>query len=630
MPTSPSYAVRFKWCALAATAITFLALAPQIHFWLVRGSQWHGAYTILQPDELLYSAYVNALIDGRPRRNDPVSGRDDHPEAPLPESLFSIQFIPPYAIAFLARAFGTSASTAFIVLMGTAGLLASLSVFWLLTSIMGDTRFAAIGVLVVLCFGAIVGGQGLIGLLLKPDVKFLGLPFLRGYEPSAPFPLFFVFCTLTWQALTTAFRRTATVKALLAGVTLGLLIFSYFYLWTAAAAWIVCLACLWILMRPIDRQKSIRVFIVIIAPVMLALAFYAYLMSQLPAAVDKAQVLTFTHRPDLLRIPEIIGAFILGTIIVGVRQKKISFSGPRVIFAASFALLPFLVFNQQLITGRSIQPFHYEILIANYVVLVSLVLVTGLLQPAIARRTTLLIVASCLLWGTIEVGLASHARYGSNLNNDQMVLVLLRLKEQATHDGTWEGLRDHGKGSTLVFSPEFRLSGLLPTWAPQGSLLATGSASFQSFSEAESKERLYTHFYYCRRDKEYVRKLLNNRADDPFGTYYARSVMFGPERVVTFLGQDVQPIRQEEIEHEVGAYETFASSFSREEAIKQPLTYAVVPSGGNFDFSNIDRWYERDGGQREGAFDLYRLKLREQVVIRDIRVDLFLAGESTL
>src|SRR5882724_5940050 len=137
MHPSPSYVARFKWCALAVIAITLLSLMPQLRFWLVRGSRWQGAYTVLQLDEVLYSAYVSALIEGRPRRNDPVSGRDDHPQGPLPESLFSIQFVPPYAIAFLARAFGASASTAFIVLMGAAGLFASLSVYWLLASVMG-------------------------------------------------------------------------------------------------------------------------------------------------------------------------------------------------------------------------------------------------------------------------------------------------------------------------------------------------------------------------------------------------------------------------------------------------------------------------------------------------------------
>lgn len=583
---------------------------PQLHLWLVRGSEWHGAYAIVQPDELLYSAYVNALIDRRPRRNDPVSGRDDHPQKPLPESLFSIQFVPAYTIAFPARVFGASASTAFIVLMGVAGLLTSLSVFWLLYSVMGDSRFASIGVLVVLCFGALAGGQGLIGLLLKPDTKFLGLPFLRGYEPSAPFPLFFVFCTLTWQAFTTAVRRTATIKALLAGVALALLIFSYFYLWTAAVAWFVCVACIWLFMRPDDRQIAIRIIMIVSAPVVLALGSYTYLLSQLPSTLDKAQVLTLTHRPDLLRIPEIFGAVILAALLVSVRRKKIPLNEPRVIFAMSFALLPFLVFNQQLISGRSIQPFHYEVLIANYVVLVGLVLLAGLLQPALGRRRTLFIISLCLLWGGVEVSLALHARSSLNARFDEMVPLLKHLKEQAGEDGTWEGLRNDGKVPALVFSPEFRLSGLLPTWAPQGSLLATGSGSFQTLTEAESKQRLYAHFYYCKRSKEYLREVLNDRTDDRFEAYYAKSSIFGPERVVAFLGDDIQPVRSSEIEQEVEAYESFAKSFSHEQVTMHPLNYVVMPASANFDFSNIDRWYERDGGERVGAYDLYRLKQR--------------------
>jgi hypothetical protein len=228
-----------------------------------------------------------------------------------------------------------------------------------------------------------------------------------------------------------------------------------------------------------------------------------------------------------------------------------------------------------------------------------------------SRRTTFLIVASCLLWGTVEVNLALRARYSSNVRNDEMVPVLLRLNEQANHDGTWEGLRDHGKAPALVFSPQYRLSGVLPTWAPQGSLLATGSVAFRGQSEADPKERLYTHFYYCRISKEYLRELLNDRAGDSFGSYYARSNIFGPERGVAFLSQDFQPIRQDEIEHEVNAYESFVGSFSRDKSLKLPLGYAVTPFDREFDFSNIDLWYERDGGVRVGAYTLYRLKLRE-------------------
>ena len=566
---------------------------------------------MLQGDEILYSTYINALMDGRPRRTDPFAGQDDHPQAPLPESLFSIQLIPPFTIAWLARACGASASSAFIVLAGAAGLLASLSLFWLLVSATDDRKFSAVGVLVVLCFGALAGGEGLMGLLFKPDEQFFGLPFLRRYEPSAAFPLFFVFCTLIWQALTIANRRVARVRAALAGTTLSVLIFSYFYLWTAGAAWLVCLACLWLVVRPDQRRETAHVVIIASAPVIPALALYAYLLSHLPPGLDKAQVVTLMHAPDLMRIPEIIAAFILVLLVMGVRREKVLWNQPRVVFAASFALLPFLVFNQQVVTGHSIQPYHYEVFIANYAVLIGLVMIVKLLQPVIPRRTLVLITSLCLMWATIEVNLPFLARSNLDVRNDEMVPVLLRLKELAKYDGTWDGLRNNGKTPALVFSPETKISRLLPTWAPQGSLLAMGSVSFQSVSRADQKNRLYTHLYYCGKNMEDLRALLNDRKDDPYLSSYTKGTLFGAERVLSFLGRDFQPIRQDKIEGEVRAYEAFVDSFSREQVLNRSVTYAVTLVDDKFDFSHIDLWYERDAGERVGVYNLYRLKLRK-------------------
>jgi hypothetical protein len=298
-------------------------------------------------------------------------------------------------------------------------------------------------------------------------------------------------------------------------------------------------------------------------------------------------------------------------LIAGRRLGKVSLAHPEVIFTASFALLPFLVFNQQVITGRSIQPFHYEVLIANYIVLVGLVMMVKCLRLATPRRTVWLIVSLCLLWATVEVNLPFRARSALDAKNDEMVPVLLRLKDLATLDGTWDGLRNAGHGPALVFSPEYGVQRLLPTWAPQGSLLATGSASFQSSADRQNKEWLYTHLYYAEKNEDYLRELLNERADDRFLTFYSRSTIFGPERTLRFLGGDSQPIRQDEIEQEVRAYESFASAFSREQALKRPITYAVVLARGNFDFFNLDRWYVRDAGETVGDYTLYRLKLRE-------------------
>jgi hypothetical protein len=591
-------------------AISFLALMPQIHFWLVRGPDWNGAYATLQGDEFLYSAYINALIDGRPRRNDPFAGRDSIPKSPLSESTFSIQFIPSFVIARLARGYGASASSAFIALIGAAGLLASLSLFWLLDSITRDSRLAAVGVMFVLCFGALAGGQGLIGLLLKPDVMFLGLPFLRRYQPSAVFPLFFVFCALFWQALNLENRRRAWLYSTLAGLTLAVLVFSYLYLWTAAAAWFACLALLWLYLRPKgERRRALGLFIITATIAIFALIPYAYLVSHRDASLDEAQTLVLTHQPDPFRAPEIIGAFILVALVMGVRRGKVKRSEPRVIFSACFALLPLILFNQQVLTGRSMQPYHFETFVANYAVLVGLVIVTTLLYQTIKRRSLLSIAVLCFLWGTVEVSMPALANYRPNVAADQMVPVLLRLKELSKQDGTLSSLRDQGRASTLVFSPQRDVMGLMPTWTVQGTLLGMGVLDFGSASQKERKELFYMYLYYSASNAGRLRELLNERTADTFMNHYARVAIFGHERVVPMLRFQFEPIQQEEIEEEVRLYQAYADSFSRERALLYPLTYVVTR--GESDLSDIDLWYERDAGERIGDYNLYRLKLRK-------------------
>ena len=119
------------------------------------------------------------------------------------------------------------------------------------------------------------------------------------------------------------------------------------------------------------------------------------------------------------------------------------------------------------------------------------------------------------------------------------------------------------------------------------------------------------HLYYSKADTASLRLALNGTPNDPAMNYYARAVTFGHERIVPALSVQFRPIQPEEIEQEVRAYQTYADSFSRAQVRKRPITYAVVPAESNFDFSNIDRWYERDAGERVGAYTLYHLKLRE-------------------
>ena len=594
---------------LPSLAMVLLSLIPQLHLWIVRGRDWNGAYVSPQGDEVLYSAYINALMDGRERKNDPFGSKDSSASASLGESTFSIQFVPAYVISFLARISGASASTAFIALIAVAALLASLSVFWLLNCVAGDHQLAAAGTLFVLCLGGALGSYGVFGTLI--DVAVPALPFLRRYQPAATFALFFVFQLLVWRALTSQGKRTTRVFATAAGFTLATLIFSYLYLWTASAAWLLCVGGMWFYFRPSDRRKTIAVLAAIGGIAAAALLPYAYLLSQRAATLDEQQTLISTHSPDLLRVHEILGAVILLVLAIGILRRRIERTEPRAIYAASLALVPFVVFNQQVLTGRTMQVFHFEIFAINYSTTLGLLIMVTLFWKPVPRRLLVWMAGLSFLWGLIVVGLPSRVAFVPlAIANDKSISVLLRLKELSRPDGTIAALHSKGEASALVFSSSVALIRLLPTWTSQGTLLDVGGVDFGSATQEERKKFLYLHLYYSKAESETLRKALNGMPDDLGMGLYARSVIFGHERVTPALSLDFKPIQQNEIEREVLAYQAYANSFSREEALRRPIAYAVIPGEGNFDFTNLDRWYERDAGERVGDYTLYRLKLR--------------------
>ena len=96
---------------LAPTLIVLvLAVYPQVAMWIANGRVDDAVYFVANYDEPAYSAYVNALIEGRPRRADPFMGTD----APDYESIYSVQMVPAYLIAIPARLLGLSAGTALL------------------------------------------------------------------------------------------------------------------------------------------------------------------------------------------------------------------------------------------------------------------------------------------------------------------------------------------------------------------------------------------------------------------------------------------------------------------------------------------------------------------------------------
>ncbi|HEX4901056.1 MAG TPA: hypothetical protein VFV61_11030, partial [Pyrinomonadaceae bacterium] len=490
-----AHKINWKWGVLAALVITLLALIPQFFMWGTRGSQWNGSYAELHGDEWVYSAYVQALIDGRPRRSDAYTGRDERPGHPEPESLFSIQFVPAYLIAMPARALGISSSTAFLILGLLAPCLSCLAIFWLFVNLTQDEKLASAAALVVLSFGALAAGEGLVHLFISGS-NYSFLPFLRRYEPVAPFPLFFVFCTLTWKSLND--RNKSLVWAGIAGVCLALLIFSYYFLWTPALAWLICLAFLWLISNRAELRRGIPVFAIILLSAIAALIPYFILVSNRSHTMDAGQKLVLSHAPDLFRVPELLGLAVFTLIAIAAKTGRVDWRAPATLFAASFALTPLLVFNQQIITGRSLQPFHYEWFIANYLALSGLVVIAILLWRGrdqarpIRYRVAGRIVFVALWWAAIEVLAPGKVIIRDSQFTDRAAAVCQRLRElSASERGTTSELDP----LPIVLASENKVAVILPTftshavfWAPH--------FDFLHLAPGESRARFYQYLYY--------------------------------------------------------------------------------------------------------------------------------------
>jgi len=555
---------------LAAVALVFITSLPQLYLCYARGSMWNGSYAYLDTDEFAYAAYTNALLDGRPRRNDPYTGHDNQSF----ETPFSIQFIPPYALSWFSRLLNISPSMTFVLLVPLVVISSTLIIFKLVVDVTENPALAAASAIGVLCLSTLV--------VHEPVMVFF--PFLRRYVPAFPFPICFAMFLFVWKSL--------TIRTILwpfcAAVAFVFLIYSYFFFWTAAAAWLCALMILWIIARPKDRKKTVRVLGIIASVGALGLMPYLWLLSHRANTTDSAQVLEMTRVPDLFRTPEIYGGLVLLVLAYLAHRGRIAGREPGVLFAASFALAPFLIFNQHVVTGRSLQPFHYEQFIADYMVVLATFLLVGMAWRKMPR-----LVPVGLAFGGLSIGLvfavsASRVTLQSNILIDEARSVALHLKKENT--------------GGLVFTSNTLLTSLIPTEARNPVLWARYSYVFGDITPTERKKSFYQHLYYSGFDEARLVAALQT-------DFTTRVEFFGAERANPLLTSQYQPITMQEVNAAAREYVAFGESFDRSKASNPILFYAIVSARDNL--SNLDRWYRRDAGAGMGEFIIYRLSLRE-------------------
>lgn len=600
--------IRWRWGLLAALGIILLSMLPQFHLWYQRGSNWNGANANFYTDEPAYAAYVTALVDGRPRRNDPYTGIDDQPASPLAESLFSIQFIPAYLIAWPARLLGISTATAFILLSPLCAALIALGLFWLLSLFIEDGRMAAAGVWIILCLGLLVSGHGIVRNFFHLNAIFVYLPFLRRYNPVVPFFFFILFFPLIWLGLTGAKRRSRLLYTGGAFLCFVICLYGYFYLWTALAAISGLFIIFWWTLRPQRWREALESLTVFWVLSIIAAVPYVYLLSQRARTMDTGQALTSSHAFDLFHWIEVFAGVLIAVLVVAFRRKRIDAHDPRLAFAISLSASIFVLFNHQVITGRSLQPMHYEQFVTSYLALIATAVVATVFAEQLEfpkqlfRRAILVIALLSLMWGAGETWVSIRRFAIANVSRDEARPLALRLRQMAINgrDDRAGNLIDH---HTVVFDTDYSRADGLPAVAPLAILWSPHMFVFSSLTVSQNKERFFQYLYYSGIDPEnFVRNYQR--------LGFAQFAIFGWERSNPNLTLNYRPITDEELRIEANHYRDYFERFDFVKATQPTLSYLIVNADQQFESSNLDRWYIRDNGERINSIMLYRLKLR--------------------
>jgi hypothetical protein len=608
--------VRWRFGVIAGLFLAVFSLYPQLKMVYLRGAEWNGHYSYNDIDEVAYAAYLKALIDGRPRKNDPYTGRDDSHADPQPESLFSIQFAAPYSIALPARLLGVPATWAMTISGAVAAFLTALAIFWLIRRITGDDWFAMAGSITVLAGGAIFAGEGAIGEITDWSYAYPYFPGFRRYVPAMAFAGFFILVGSVWAIVgdnrekdekgeTKAFANSPPPFLLqsLAIAAFAYTVFAYFYVWTTAVAWLGCLGVVWLIVRPEGVWRDVRRLGVLAVGCVAALVPYAYLLSKRSHTMDDVQMVVKTRALDLTRPPEIIAMVVLLMLGAAVVTRQFELRDRAVLFTASLALSVIVVFNQQVITGQSLQPIHYQVFIGNYVAGLALVLTLGLLLWRRADRAAwprMQIAAAALavvavVWGFVECHYTVKILDDVNVLRDEALPVARRLTEIDANDP--------GRYKKVVLHLGIAEADDLPTVAPQSVLWARHQHVFAGVTWDENKERYYQLLYYQGVSGPQLADAMMHRGD-----FVSMIALFGWGRHTDRLNSQSKPLTFGEIRAEAERYEAYARDFDPSRAVR--LDYLVAPDEANVYFDNIDKWYERDAGETIGKYVLYRLTPR--------------------
>jgi hypothetical protein len=331
-------------------------------------------------------------------------------------------------------------------------------------------------------------------------------------------------------------------------------------------------------------------------------------LSNRSTVTDSALFLVFTHEADLWRIPELISYLTIIILYVSKRKDWVDWSETQILFLLSLSLVAPIVFNQQILTGKSLQPFHYQFTCVNYISVFSLLTTIFILvkkiTPQDLRKFSILLLAGALSLGCFETIYGAISTRKDNSARDELFPVAERIKFLSQNS-------ESQNNTPIILSFDFTQDGYansidLPALSSQAVLWGPHITMFPDVDSNVNQERLFESLYFQNFDKDQLKKEFEK------GNFIILLGFFGGGRFLSSMTNEYKPLTGEEINKVVEEYDQFYNSFRYENAQKNIISFVITSREIPEYFSVLDKWYERDLGEEVGNYLLYRVKLKNR------------------
>jgi len=350
------------------------------------------------------------------------------------------------------------------------------------------------------------------------------------------------------------------------------------------------------------RRQALQFWLPFVIVSSFAFVGYAILLFGRHSLVDSAGILENTRELVFLRPTLILGLAILMLTALLIKMGFISLKDRTTHLVLSFTILPVFVFNQQLVTGYSLQPMHYNMYVLNYLVLTAVSLLGfSLFKKRISEMGLPALSAAAILlcaWGIIETHYTTFNRYGYNQRRDEAIPVNQRLVELARrvkHDTVYQ----------LTLNFDSVQADNQPTVAPQGVLWVEHLQFASNMSREEHRRRYFLYLYYLNRNEKWLFQMLRSCPNQVCRALVGWKV--NPTLLI-----NSKRVGQYEIAKLVEEYSSFLNNIAYQTVADLRFSYIIVRRINKNDFTRIDLWYKREQPEIHKDFLLYPVELRKK------------------